>query len=110
MEMPNEESGWRAPIAAISWRTILASSPSRPPPPYSFGHGPAFVAHALEPEALRLGGKFGVAPAPEGVAIGGDRLSHLARTVLLQPGAGFLAEFFEVGHRTVSTVKIVARP
>src|SRR5215475_4412712 len=24
-------------MAAISWRTILASSPSRPPPPYSFG-------------------------------------------------------------------------
>src|ERR1700749_4427745 len=37
MEMPNEVSGPRAPIAAISWRTILASSPSRPPPPYSFG-------------------------------------------------------------------------
>src|SRR5215216_3324767 len=37
MEMPNETSGWRAPMAAISWRTILASSASRPPPPYSFG-------------------------------------------------------------------------
>src|ERR1700712_4620874 len=37
MEMPNETSGCRAPIAAISWRTILWCSPSRPPPPYSFG-------------------------------------------------------------------------
>ena len=35
--MPNEVSGCRAPIAAISWRRIFASSPSRPPPPYSFG-------------------------------------------------------------------------
>src|ERR1700681_3765683 len=37
MEMPNETSGWRAPIAAISWRMILVCSGSRPPPPYSFG-------------------------------------------------------------------------
>src|SRR2546421_4270910 len=35
--MPELNKGWRAPIAAISWRTILASSASRPPPPYSFG-------------------------------------------------------------------------
>ena len=35
--MPNEVSGWRAPIAAISWRTILVCSASRPPPPYSLG-------------------------------------------------------------------------
>src|SRR5882724_404255 len=37
IEMPKETSGGRAPIAAISWRTILACSPSSPPPPYSFG-------------------------------------------------------------------------
>src|SRR3984893_13195589 len=37
MEMPKHTSGGRAPIAAISWRRILACSGSRPPPPYSFG-------------------------------------------------------------------------
>jgi hypothetical protein len=37
MEMPNENSGCRAPIATISWRTIFVSSGSRPAPPYSFG-------------------------------------------------------------------------
>src|SRR3954463_13596488 len=37
MEIPNEVSGCRAPIADISWRTILFSSASRPPPPYSLG-------------------------------------------------------------------------
>src|SRR3981189_3664552 len=37
MGMPKEASGCRAPSAAISWRTILVCSGSRPPPPYSFG-------------------------------------------------------------------------
>src|SRR5690349_18356071 len=37
MEIPNDVRGWRAPIAAISWRTTLDSSPSSPPPPYSLG-------------------------------------------------------------------------
>src|SRR5467141_3643009 len=37
MEMPNDTSGCRAPMAAISWRTIFVCSGSRPPPPYSFG-------------------------------------------------------------------------
>src|SRR5881394_692345 len=37
MEMPNDTNGARAPMDAISWRTILACSGSRPPPPYSFG-------------------------------------------------------------------------
>src|SRR6185437_6077261 len=44
-------------------------------------HGPALVAHALKPDALRLGGEFGVAPAPKGIAFGGRRLAHLARAV-----------------------------
>jgi hypothetical protein len=35
--MPNERSAGRAPIAAISSRTILARAGSRPPPPYSAG-------------------------------------------------------------------------
>src|SRR5450432_194418 len=37
MEMPKDVSGWRAPSAAISWRTIFVCSGSRPPPPYSLG-------------------------------------------------------------------------
>ncbi len=35
--MPNERSGGRALIAAISSRTIFARAGSSPPPPYSAG-------------------------------------------------------------------------
>ena len=96
------DSGGRAPIAAISSRSDLGcSARSRPPPPYSFGqsrHGPALVAHPLEPDALRLGREFGVAAAPEGVAFRGHGLAHFRRAIGLEPGAGFTAELIEIGH------------
>src|SRR5690349_22921304 len=40
-------------------------------------HSPALVAHALEPDALRLGRKLCVAAAPERVLIRGHRLATL---------------------------------
>ena len=61
-------------------------------------HGPALVAHPLEPDALRLGREFGVAAAPERVAVRGHRLAHLRRAIGLEPGAGFTAELIEIGH------------
>ena len=65
-------------------------------------HGPTLVAHPFEPDALRLGGEFGVTAAPEGVAVGGHRLAHLRRAIGLEPGAGFTAEIFQIGHGGVS--------
>src|SRR4029453_18602537 len=65
-------------------------------------HGPALVAHPLEPDALRLGREFGVAAAPEGIALRGHRPAHLRRTIGLQPGAGFTTEIFQIGHDGVS--------
>src|SRR5229473_1883198 len=61
-------------------------------------HGPALVAHPLEPDTLRLGGEFRVAAAPEGIFVRGHRPPHLRRTIGLQPGAGFTAKIFQVGH------------
>src|SRR5229473_8009381 len=61
-------------------------------------HGPALVAHPLEPDALRLGGEFRVATAPEGIFVRGHRAPHLRRTIGFQPGAGFTAKIFQVGH------------
>ena len=65
-------------------------------------HGPALVAHPLEPDALRLGREFCVAPAPIGIVLRGHRTPHLRRAIGLQPGAGFTAECFQIGHDGVS--------
>src|ERR1700675_5047043 len=65
-------------------------------------YGPSLVAHPLEPDALRLGGEFRVATAPEGIFVRGHRPPHLRRTIGLQPGAGFTAKIFQVGHIGVS--------
>ena len=65
-------------------------------------HGPALVAHPLEPDALRLGREFGITAAPIGVVLRGHRTPHLRRTIGLQPGAGFTAECFQIGHDGVS--------
>ena len=78
-------------LGAIEAATAIFPGPVR--------HGPALVAHALEPDALRIRRKLRVAAAPEDVAIGRGRLAHFRRAVRLQPGAGFLAELFEIGHR-----------
>src|SRR6266852_1382731 len=61
-------------------------------------HGPALVAHPLEPDALRLGGEFRVAAAPERIFVRGHRPPHLRRTIGLEPGAGFAAKTFQIGH------------
>src|SRR4051812_16964583 len=61
------------------------------------GYGPALVAHALEPDALRLGREFCVASAPEHVGIGRCRLAHLRRAIGFQPSTRFAAECFEIG-------------
>src|SRR5713101_7235308 len=61
-------------------------------------HSPALAAHPLEPDALRLGGEFRVATAPEGIFVRGHRAPHLRRTIGFQPGAGFTAKIFQVGH------------
>ena len=44
-------------------------------------HGPALVAHPLEPHLLRFGGELGVAAAPEHIVVIGDRLAHLRRAI-----------------------------
>jgi len=61
-------------------------------------HSPAAVAHSLKPDALRLGGKFRVAAAPEDVGIGNRGTTHLRRAVGLQSGAGFAAKLLEISH------------
>ena len=61
-------------------------------------HGPALVAHPLEPDALRIGCECGVAATPEGVFVRGHRPPHLRRAIGLQPGAGFAAKLFQIGH------------
>ncbi len=78
--------------------------------PRPIRHGPALVAHPLEPDALRLGGKFGVATAPEGVVVRGHRLAHFRRTVGLQPGTGLTAEFFQIGHVRRFHLAMLDRP
>src|SRR3984893_18310506 len=40
-------------------------------------YGPALVAHPLEPDALRLGGEFGIAAAPKSIFVRGHRPPHL---------------------------------
>jgi hypothetical protein len=56
--MPKLVSGCRAPIAAISWRTILACSGSRPPPPYSFGQcGTVQPLSRIRSNQMRCGSK-----------------------------------------------------
>jgi len=59
---------------------------------------PALVAHPLEPDALRLGGECGVTATPEGIFVRGHRPPHLRRAIGLQPGTGFAAELFQIGH------------
>src|SRR5713101_5197459 len=61
-------------------------------------HGPALVAHPLEPDLLRLRCEFGIAAAPEGIFLRRHRPPHLRRTIGLEPGAGFAAKFFQIGH------------
>src|SRR5207237_4189710 len=77
-------------LLAVEAATAIFLGPMR--------HGPALVAHPLEPDALRLGREFRVAAAPEGVAIRGHRLAHLRRAIGLKPGAGFTAELIRIGH------------
>src|SRR4051794_3992426 len=60
-------------------------------------YGPALVAHALEPDALRLGREFCVASAPEHVGIRSCGLAHFRRAIGFEPGARFTAECFEIG-------------
>ena len=78
--------------------------------PWPIRHGPALVAHPLEPDALRLGREFGVAAAPEGIALRGHRPPHLRRAIGFQPGAGFTAEIFQIGHDGVSMWECLDRP
>src|SRR5258705_691567 len=61
-------------------------------------HGPALVAHPLEPHLLRLRREFGIAAAPERIFLRRHRPPHLRRTIGLEPGAGFAAKFFQIGH------------
>src|SRR5262249_32709912 len=87
-------------LLAVKPAAAIFSGPMR--------HGPALVAHALEPDALGFGGEFGVASAPKRVLVRGHRTTHLGWAVGFKPGASLLAKCFEVGHpRGVSTVKIV---
>src|SRR5262249_44218384 len=78
-------------LGAIEAATAILLRPVR--------HGPALVAHALEPDALRFRREFCVTAAPEHVGIGGGGLAHFRRAVRLQPGARLLAKLFEIGHR-----------
>ena len=73
-------------------------------------HGPALVAHALEPDALRLRGEFRVTAAPEGVGVRRHRLAHFGWAVRLEPGAGFLAECVQIGHRCFPLSRLLRRP
>src|SRR6185437_14692990 len=68
-------------------------------------HGPALVAHPLEPDPLRLGGEPGIAAAPERILLRRHRPSHLRRTIRLQPGAGLTLKLLEIGHGGVSIAR-----
>src|ERR1700759_5127885 len=110
MEMPKEGSGARAPIAAISCRTILASSPSRPPPPYSCGQcGTVQPLSRMRSNQTRCGSdeNFALRP-PQKVSVsaviglrisGGQLASSQARVFLRNVSRSAMG---------VSTVKIVA--
>ncbi len=108
--MPNEVSGCRAPIAAISCRTILASSPSRPPPPYSFGQcGTVQPLSRMRSNQTRCGSEENFALRPP------QKVSVSAVIGLRISGGQFASSQARVSLRNVSrsaigvsTVKIVA--
>src|SRR6185369_9669466 len=60
-------------------------------------HGPAALAHALEPLALRLALVLEALAAPADVAFGLGGLPHFAWAVGFEPGARFAPEGLEIG-------------